>query len=153
MVWNFVLTCTMYMYIYHKISGMQYTRRPQELVDFNSSCPPTLVRCHQIVFVGGDQWNGVFIHSIIVLPGTSTFPPQNWPQSPVLSENCMLFTSRQDRDSLQQSLYFKNSREQRYTERQNSRCGPPKNHTKIKVCVESAKGEYRSLSNITYDLI
>ena len=33
----------------------QYTRRPQDLANFNSSCPPMLVRHHQIVLVGGDQ--------------------------------------------------------------------------------------------------
>ena len=60
---------------------------------------------------------------------------------PVLSKNCMLFTSRQGRVSLQQSLYLKNSWGRRYTERQNSRRGPPENRTKFQVRAKSAKGE------------
>ena len=59
----------------------------------------------------------------------------------VLSKNCMLFTSRQGRVSLQRSLYLKNSWERRYTERQNSRRGPPENRTKIQVRAKSAEGE------------
>ena len=73
--------------------------------------------------------------------GKSTFPPQNQPQSPVLSKICLLLTGRLDRVSCQQSFFSKNSWERRYTERQNSRHGPPRNCTKTQVRVDSSKGE------------
>ena len=61
-----------------KPQRIQYTRRPHDFANFNSSCSPTLTMTSSWCgcTVDGNQWAAFFTHSVIVLAGPSVFPPQ-----------------------------------------------------------------------------
>ncbi len=123
------------------LSQQQYTQRPQDSANFKFHLLAQITH-HLTSSTFTCRWGPMRCNLYTLsnwFAGKKRLPAIKLATESVLSKLCTPFTDRLDRVSLQHSFLLKNSWEQRYTEQQNSRRGPPENRTKIQVFVDRAK--------------